>query len=248
VDPANPFADSPGECVYWAVEARPDIWNDRSPNDPGRENWDAWTWAEHGRAEGLSVNGVPQPGDVAVWSQAQVGNSYGHVAYVEAVNADRSITVSEMNHYYGTQGGDTEILAPVHAPDGWQGLQFIHVSSAASGASGSGGGTQLSQRSPTSGAPSHMHLSGMKRKGRLKRFITFRLRITPGLGTPRAVAVDGRRRVRLHFKRSSARLFVFQATLSPGRWMVTVRCNPASGYAAPRPIRVRVSIPSTAAH
>ena len=33
LDPANPFADSYGECVYWAIEKRPDIWNDRSTND-----------------------------------------------------------------------------------------------------------------------------------------------------------------------------------------------------------------------
>ena len=132
LDPANPFADSYGECVYWAIEKRPDIWKDRSTHDPNPKDWDAWTWVGHAQAEGLSVSRTPQAGDVAVWSRAQAGNASGHVAYVEAINTAQRITVSEMHHYFGTHGGDTEILAPVRAPVGWRGLEFIHLSSTAS--------------------------------------------------------------------------------------------------------------------
>lgn len=52
----------------------------QSGSDPDPSNWDAWTWANHARAEGLSVTtGSPQVGDIAVWSQQQVANTTGHV-------------------------------------------------------------------------------------------------------------------------------------------------------------------------
>jgi surface antigen len=83
---------------------RPDIWNDRAPPsiDP-LNDWDAWTWVQHAQAEGLSVTGDPQPGDVMVYSRAAVGNNTGHVAIVDAVGGidpatgDLEVTVSEMN-------------------------------------------------------------------------------------------------------------------------------------------------------
>jgi hypothetical protein len=51
---------------------RPDIYNDRAPPsvDPVND-WDAWTWAGHAQAEGLSVDGNPAAGDVMVWSRAR---------------------------------------------------------------------------------------------------------------------------------------------------------------------------------
>jgi surface antigen len=173
LDPANPFADSYGECVYWAIEKRPDIWSNRSTHDPDPGNWDAWSWAQHAQAEGLSVSRTPQAGDVAVWSQAQAGNATGHVAYVEALNTGQRITISEMNHYFGTRGGDTEILAPVQVPVGWHGLEFIHLSSTASEAAGRG--PAMAVRPGSLHQPVKRHhrprparrtrVSGMKRRG-----------------------------------------------------------------------------------
>jgi surface antigen len=94
-----------GQCTYYAGLLRPDIWNNRAPPsaDPLSDNWDAWTWVEHAQAEGLPVDGDPQPGDVMVYSQAAVGNQTGHVAIVDAVGApsasspDVELTISEMN-------------------------------------------------------------------------------------------------------------------------------------------------------
>jgi hypothetical protein len=93
-----------GQCTYYAGLMRPDIWNDRAPPsaDPLSDDWDAWTWVEHAQAEGLSVDGTPEPGDVMVYSRAAVGNQTGHVAIVDAVrpsagSSSVSLTISEMN-------------------------------------------------------------------------------------------------------------------------------------------------------
>jgi surface antigen len=252
LDPANPFTDSYGECVYWAIEKRPDIWTDRSTHDPDPEDWDAWTWVGHAQAEGLSVSRTPQAGDVAVWSPAQAGNATGHVAYVEATNTGQRITVSEMNHYFGTHGGDTEILAPAQAPVGWRGLEFIHLSSTDSETGGQGRAMpgragsllQTAGRHHRSRPLTQIRVSRMKRRGRSQRLLQFTLRITQGRGTPRAIAVDGHHVVRLGSQRRSARLYVFTALLSSGRWIVTVTCDPARGYLAPAPIHLQVRIPT----
>ncbi len=94
-DEAMPL--SAGNCTDWAEYKRPDIWYNQAANDPLGQDWDAWTWAEHAQAEGLSVGAVPQVGDIAVW-QPNTAHSgpVGHVAYVESVGQG-SITVSEMN-------------------------------------------------------------------------------------------------------------------------------------------------------
>ena len=128
-DPNNPFLGSFGQCTYWAIEKRPDIWTNRSPRDPARADWDAWTWAEHARAEGLGVDAYPEAGDVVVWSRRQAGDGSGHVAYVEAVNRDRSITITEMSSFFGSAGGDWRTLPAARSASslaGWEGLLFIH--------------------------------------------------------------------------------------------------------------------------
>jgi surface antigen len=93
-----------GQCTYYVGLMRPDIWSDRAPPslDP-LNDWDAWTWATHAQAEGLSVDGNPRPGDVMVYSRQAVDNNTGHVAMVDAVGGtdpstgDLRVTVSEMN-------------------------------------------------------------------------------------------------------------------------------------------------------
>lgn len=60
-------------------------------------NWgNATTWAALARASGFAVDKAPQAGDVFQTSGGWGG--YGHVGYVEAVNPDGSILVSEMNY------------------------------------------------------------------------------------------------------------------------------------------------------
>lgn len=76
-----------GQCTQWAWYKRQDL-----PSNLGNAN----TWAVRAAAAGFLVNRTPAPGAIF---QTNVG-WYGHVGYVEAVNADGSITVTEMNYNY----------------------------------------------------------------------------------------------------------------------------------------------------
>ena len=56
-------------------------------------------WAASARSLGYSVDNLPKVGDIAVFYPGQHGADgyYGHVAIVEAVHADGSVTISESN-------------------------------------------------------------------------------------------------------------------------------------------------------
>ncbi|HSX27397.1 MAG TPA: CHAP domain-containing protein [Patescibacteria group bacterium] len=72
-------------------------------------------WDGHARADGIPVDGSPRPGDVAVahWGY------YGHVMYVESVNSNGTINVSQYNwDYNGTYSEMYGFSA--------SGLVFIH--------------------------------------------------------------------------------------------------------------------------
>lgn len=77
-----------GNCTWYAYERRQKL---------GRPIGSFWgngaDWARSGAAAGLLVNKTPAPGAIM-----QNGGGYGHVAIVESVNPDGSITVSEMNY------------------------------------------------------------------------------------------------------------------------------------------------------
>jgi len=72
-----------GECTWYVASRRYVPWTG-----------DAWMWYGNARAMGYSEGQVPEPGAIMVtWESVY----YGHVAYVEQVNADGSFVVSEMN-------------------------------------------------------------------------------------------------------------------------------------------------------
>ena len=63
---------------------------------PGYNLGDAGSWGTNASAHGVTVNTTPAVGSVAWWTDSYHGaSSLGHVAYVESVNDDGSITVSE---------------------------------------------------------------------------------------------------------------------------------------------------------
>jgi surface antigen len=105
-DRSSPFywPDGPyawGQCTYWALEMRPDLWNNRSPADPSAGDWTAYTWPQHAVLEGLTVDHIPATGAVIVWPQGDSSDS-GHVAYVQSVavdsvTGDDLVTLQEMN-------------------------------------------------------------------------------------------------------------------------------------------------------
>lgn len=70
-----------GYCTWYVKNKRPDL-----PNNLGN----AYTWVSRAAAQGIPTGSAPRVGAVG-----QRGN---HVVYVESVNADSTVTISEMNH------------------------------------------------------------------------------------------------------------------------------------------------------
>lgn len=70
-----------GYCTWYVKNRRPDL-----PNNLGN----ARTWVSRAAAQGMSTGTTPVSGAVG-----QRGN---HVVYVESVNGDGTVTISEMNH------------------------------------------------------------------------------------------------------------------------------------------------------
>ncbi len=76
-----------GQCTQWAWYNRKDL-----PANLGNAN----AWARNAAARGYTVNRTPSAGAIFQTTSGW----YGHVGYVEAVNSDGSIVVSEMNYNY----------------------------------------------------------------------------------------------------------------------------------------------------
>ena len=80
-----------GQCTTWGWLKRPDL---------GFIKANANRWGDIARAAGRAVNHIPAAGAIF---QTDAG-WYGHVGYVESVNSDGSINISERN-YAGCRGG-----------------------------------------------------------------------------------------------------------------------------------------------
>ena len=72
---------TPGYCTWYVKNKRPDL-----PNSLGNAD----TWVSRAAAQGLATGSTPRAG--------AVGQRGMHVAYVERVNPDGTVFVSEMNH------------------------------------------------------------------------------------------------------------------------------------------------------
>jgi surface antigen len=97
--------------AYWAAEKRPDIfWGAVNRYGYKVAPYGAWNIAIDANKAGYTITNTPQVGDLAAWKpNAMMGqtpdgyewyqaSSGGHVSYVESVNADGTITVSETGH------------------------------------------------------------------------------------------------------------------------------------------------------
>ena len=78
-----------GQCTYYVF--------DRVGGKIGSTWGNANNWASAAAASGYTVNNSPSAGAILQTSQG----AYGHVAYVESVGSDGSVTVSEMNYGHG---------------------------------------------------------------------------------------------------------------------------------------------------
>jgi surface antigen len=82
---------APGYCTWYVYERR------AAAGRPIGSYWgNASSWAMNGRAAGFVVDNIPAPGAIM-----QNGGGAGHVAYVESVAADGTITFSDMNGIAG---------------------------------------------------------------------------------------------------------------------------------------------------
>ncbi|ADC86512.1 CHAP domain-containing protein [Staphylococcus lugdunensis] len=78
-----------GQCTYYVF--------DKVGGKIGSTWGNASNWASAAASEGYNVSNSPKQGAVMQTSQG----AYGHVAYVEKVNSDGSVKVSEMNYNGG---------------------------------------------------------------------------------------------------------------------------------------------------
>lgn len=76
-------------------------------------------WPGDARADGIPVSASPKTGDVAIWP---VGY-YGHAMYVEAVNDDGSILISEYNYDWTGRYSSRTVSENTYET---QGFKFIH--------------------------------------------------------------------------------------------------------------------------
>ncbi len=91
-----------GYCTWYVKVRRPDL-----PSNLGN----ASTWKSLASRAGFAVGNTPQAGAV-IWTPPR--DYYGHVGYVESVNADGSVNVSEMNTR-GWAVRSTKTLSPEDA-------------------------------------------------------------------------------------------------------------------------------------
>jgi surface antigen len=85
-----------GYCTWYVKNRR----GASIPNNLGNAN----TWYSRAAAAGMAVGSEPRPGAVGTTTRGGLG----HVVYVESVNADGSINISEMNYQgWGVQSSRT---------------------------------------------------------------------------------------------------------------------------------------------
>ncbi len=103
-----------GYCTWYAYNRRAEL------GRPVGSFWgNAATWASFARGSGYVVNNSPAVG--AVMQDSYSAGGYGHVAVVESIGTDGSVTISEMN-YAGWNRYSTRTLDPGQAAR----YNFIH--------------------------------------------------------------------------------------------------------------------------
>lgn len=120
----------PSQCTWYALSMRPDLPYFAGTVSDGSTAGTAKNWGDSATECGFEVNGKPQVGDIIVFSTGvasvyQTDAIHGHVAYVDAVNSDGSIVISEKN-FGNTQAERSRIhTGTLKAPLDPH-LQFIH--------------------------------------------------------------------------------------------------------------------------
>lgn len=88
-----------GYCTWYVKNRRPDL-----PNNLGNAN----TWYSRAAAQGYAVGSAPRPGAVGTTTRGALG----HVVYVESINLNGTINISEMNSTAGWGNVDNRTADP----------------------------------------------------------------------------------------------------------------------------------------
>ena len=100
-----------GQCTWYVY--------DKVGGNIGSTWGNANNWASAASAAGYTVNNSPSAGSIL---QSSAG-AYGHVAYVEDVNSDGSVEVSEMNYSGGPYSVSNRTISASEAGS----YNYIHV-------------------------------------------------------------------------------------------------------------------------
>ena len=100
-----------GQCTWYVY--------DKVGGTIGSTWGNANNWATSAQSAGYTVNHTPEKGSIL---QSSAG-AYGHVAYVESVGSDGSVTVSEMNYNGGPYVVDTRTISSSEASS----YNYIHL-------------------------------------------------------------------------------------------------------------------------
>ncbi|MCI2955002.1 CHAP domain-containing protein [Staphylococcus caprae] len=100
-----------GQCTWYVF--------DKVGGQIGSTWGNANNWASAAEASGYTVNHTPEKGSILQSSNG----AYGHVAYVENVGSDGSVTVSEMNYNGGPYVVDTRTISSSEASS----YNYIHL-------------------------------------------------------------------------------------------------------------------------
>lgn len=100
-----------GQCTWYVY--------DKVGGKIGSTWGNANNWATSAQSAGYTVNHTPEKGSIL---QSSAG-AYGHVAYVESVGSDGSVTVSEMNYNGGPYVVDTRTISSSEASS----YNYIHL-------------------------------------------------------------------------------------------------------------------------
>lgn len=110
-----------GNCTLHAAKRRAEV-GQPIPNNLGN----AISWAANAVQAGFAVSeNSPQVHDV-LWHKSAGNQGYGHVAFVETVHPDGSVTISEMNYYNGSGGGFNSVSFRDIPVSDFGLYQFIH--------------------------------------------------------------------------------------------------------------------------
>lgn len=100
-----------GQCTWYVYDRT----GGKIPTTWGNAN----NWASAAQASGYTVDHNPKKGAILQTSEG----SYGHVAYVESVGSDGSVTISEMNYTGGPYVKDTRTISASQAKS----YNYIHL-------------------------------------------------------------------------------------------------------------------------